>query len=88
MNAPDNWSHKSGYSVNADGKSIEYTHDKKPLLAVVEAMVNENEETLEFYTAIFDTSSERPWETVESHEIYLKKDTAKGHLFDLMKKHS
>ena len=89
MTAPQNWTHKRGYHLNADGKSIEYTHDEDDsLLAVVEAMVNEEEAELEYYTAIFDTSGGKPWATVESHEFHPDKEQAKSHLQDLMKKHA
>lgn len=86
--APDNWTHDNGYRLNADGKSIEYTHNKEPLRAIVEAMVNEDDQELEYYTVIFDTSSGKPWETVEAHEIFHDKDDAQSHLRDLMETHA
>ena len=88
MTAPQNWSHKSGYHLNADGKSIEYTHDDEPFLAVVEGMVNEDAGELEYYTVVFDTTGGKPWERVEPHEFHPDKEQAKSHLNDLMQKHA
>lgn len=86
-NAPDPWEHDNGYRLNADGKSIEYRHDAHELLAVVEAMVNEEEGELEYYTVIFDTSQSKPWPTVEPHEIHHDKDAAQDYLYELMEEH-
>ena len=91
MNTPANWSHKSGYRLNADGKSIEYTHDSNSLLAIIEATVNESDEDegfMEYYTVIFNTEGGRPWSAVESHQFFREKDSAKANLDDLMAKHA
>lgn len=85
---PDNWEHSSGYKLNADGKSIEYEHQSKDLLAIIEAMVDEKNQRLEFYTVIFDIGvNEKPWPTVEPHDTHMSKDTAFDTLFELMSKH-
>jgi hypothetical protein len=75
----NNWEHKSGYHLNADGKSIEYTHTEKPLLAIVEGMVNEDPNTIDFqyYTVVFDTSNGKPYTRVKGHNFFSDKQEAK-----------
>lgn len=88
-NSPKNWEHDSGYHLNADGKSIEYRNKENDnLLAIVEAIVDEDEEMLKYYTVIFDTSTGKPWEQVEPHEFHYEKEKAQNHLSELMKKHN
>jgi len=88
-NAPANWTHDNGYHLNADGKSIEYRHtEEEHLLAIVEAMVNEEERELEYYTVIFNASGSKPWKTIEPHEIHHDKDTAQDYLNELMSEHA
>lgn len=82
----DNWRHKSGYHLNADGKSIEYEHIDRQLLAIVEGMVNEIDNCMEYYVVIFDTNNS-PYATKEPHEIFGDKDTAKERLYELMEKY-
>jgi hypothetical protein len=85
----DNWRHKSGYHLNADGKSIEYEHIDRQLLAIVEGMVNEDDITdidFQYYVVIFDTNNS-PYATKEPHRIFGDKDTAKERLYELMEKH-
>ena len=79
MDIPNNWRHKSGYHLNADGKSIEYEHIDRQLLAIVEAMVNETDGCMEYYTVIFDTNNS-VWETKKTHEIFGDKESAKENL--------
>lgn len=87
MEIPSNWKHKSGYRLNADGKSIEYEHTERPFVAIVEAMVNEQDHTLDYYTVIFDQST-KPMATVEGHELFGDKESAKDNLYYLMEKHN
>lgn len=88
-NSPALWEHSNGYHLNADGKSIEYRHKEDDhVLAIVEAMVNEEEQSLQYYTAIFNTSSGKPWGLIEPHEIHHDKDSAQEYLYELMEKHS
>jgi len=82
----DNWRHKSGYHLNADGKSIEYEHIDRQLLAIVEGMVNETDNCMEYYAVIFDTNNS-PYATKEPHKIYGDKETAKERLYELMEKY-
>ena len=80
MDIPENWKHKSGYHLNADGKSIEYVHKNRPLLAIVEGMVNETDNCMEYYTVIFNISGGKPWEIKVAHEIWPEKEKAKENL--------
>jgi hypothetical protein len=82
----NNWEHKSGYHLNADGKSIEYTHTEKPLLAIVEGMVNEDPNTdidFQYYTVIFDDYDG----IVAPHKIHDSKEKAREHLESLMEEY-
>jgi len=88
IEAPERWKHDSGFHLNANGKSLEYTHrDASHLRAIVKAKVNEKEHVLEYYTVIFD-ERESPSLMVETHEFHRDKETAQKHLKELMKKHS
>jgi len=90
MDIPKSWKHKSGYRLDADGKSIEYTHENNALLAIVESRINETEREesfMEFYTVIFDISGDKPWPTIESHEFFREKENAKANLREKMVKH-
>lgn len=87
METPENWKHKGGYHLNADGKSIEYEHTERPFVAIVEGIYNETDNSLNYYTVIFDESVS-PMRTVESHEIYGDKETAKDNLERLMEKYN
>lgn len=83
-----NWEHKSGYRVNADGRYIIYEHEEKPYEAVIEAMLNEGEDTMEYYTAIFDDSTSNPTELIEAHKIFINKEDAFENLKKRMHEHS
>lgn len=83
MNVPENWEHKSGYHLNADGKSIEYEHTERPLLAIVEGMVNEdpdNPVNFQYYTVIFNTENGKPYSRVKGHNFHGNKENAKNNL--------
>jgi hypothetical protein len=85
----NNWKHKSGYHLNADGKSIEYEHIDRQLLAIVEGMVNEDRSSdidFQYYVVIFDTNN-YPYDTKEGHEIFIEKETAKERLYEMMEKY-
>lgn len=70
------------------GKSIEYINSELKYRAIVEAMLDESEDTMQYYTVIFDVSvDKKTWPTVEPHEIFYDKNKAKSHLKDLMAKH-
>jgi hypothetical protein len=84
---PQNWEHNSGYRLNADGKSIEYIHTDQDLRAIVEAMVNEEESRMEYYTVIFEGAAGQE-STIEPHEIHQSKEAAQEHIKALMEKHS
>lgn len=87
IDQPDSWEHKSGYHLNADGKSIEYVHEDKPQYkAVIEAMVNEDEKRMEYYIVLFNTKS-NPWETIEPHETFIDKDSAIENFCELMEEY-
>jgi len=86
MNVPKNWEHKSGYHLNADGKSIEYEHKNKPLTAIIEGMVNEDPDTdidFQFYTVIFDDYDG----IVASHKIFVDKESAKDDFIERMSRY-
>lgn len=88
-NAPRNWEHKNGTRLNADGKSIEFRHKQDThLLAIVEAMEDEEHGELEYYTVVFNTSSGKPWRQLEPHEIHHDKDNAQEYLYELMEEYS
>lgn len=84
----NNWEHRSGYHLNADGKYIAYEHTEKPYEAIVEGILDESSGNLEYYTAIFDQSTSNPTETIEEHEFFIGKQNALDHLKKLMEKHS
>jgi hypothetical protein len=88
MKEPSNWSHKSGYYLNAGGKSIEYEHDNKPYLAIVECLYNPDSMETEYYTVIFDESTETSMKTVEPHQIWHTKEKAQNKIVELMEKHN
>lgn len=73
----ENWSHKSGYRVNADGKRISYEHDSKGILAFVEAEVDP-EEGIQFRAWLQDENREN----MEYPEKFNDKDDA----FDQVRK--
>lgn len=87
MNTPSNWTHKSGYRVNNDGKAIKYEHTERPFVAIIEGIFNEYDEELEYYTVIFDQSV-TPMVVVERHEIFTQKDVAKNHMVKLMEEYN
>lgn len=78
MNIPNSWNHKSGYHLNGNGKSIEYEHISRQLLAIVECMFDQNN-GIQYYTVIFDTN-ESVWIKKKSHEFFEDKDKAKENL--------
>ena len=67
--------------------SIKYEHTERPFVAVIEGILNEHNDAVEFYTVIFDESV-TPMEIVEGHEIFRLKFEAKERLEELMKKHN
>jgi len=81
---PKGWEKDKIGHLNADGDSIEYVNEDLQYRAIVEAMHDEQEGELQYYTVIFDISENRPWPTVEPHQIYIDKDDAKNNLHDLM----
>jgi len=87
MKLPNNWKHKEGYHLNADGKSMEYIHENKQLIAIVECMYNESDigSDIQYYTFIFDKNKN---ETIEYHELHSDKENAKSHLKNLMEKYN
>ncbi len=85
---PNGWEKDKIGHLNADGKSIEYINEKLQYRAIVEAMHDEQDGELQYYTVIFDISEGRPWPTVEPHQIYINKDDAKNNLYDLMNKYT
>jgi len=86
-NLPDQWSHASGYHLNADGKSIEYKHNSKPLRAIIESMNGDENGEVLYYTVMFDTST-REKEPVYEHQIFSNVEDGKQHLLDLMHRHA
>ena len=87
MNTPNNWQHKSGYHLNADGKAIKYEHTERAFVAIVEGIHNDHDHSLDYYTVIFDESV-TPMEVVEGHEVWADKETAKNRLEELMKEYN
>lgn len=87
MDTPSNWEHKSGYRINNDGCAIKFEHTQRPFVAVIEGILNEHDDALEYYTVIFDESVS-PMMIVEGHEIFTQKDVAKNHLKNMMEKHN
>lgn len=85
MDTPNNWEHKSGYHLNADGKAIKYKHTEKPWEAIIESMNNQSNfgPNVQYYTAIFGETS-----MIKEHEVFNSKENAKNHLQQLMKKHN
>jgi len=88
MDTPENWEHKSGYRINNDGCAIKYEHTDEPYLAIVEGMLDESEGELQYYTVLFNTEGDKPWETVESHEFFSSDTDAKAHLIEIMAKYA
>lgn len=69
---PDPWTHKSGYRLNADGKSIKYEHPEKGITIRVEAMLDEDEGGLQY--AVWVMNDER--EVIKHPPIRSTKDGA------------
>lgn len=87
INTPENWTHHSGFRLNADGKAIAYHHTDKPLEAIIESTINEHTEGVGYYTVIFDTSTDS-LEPVERQRLFRTKEEAIEDLEKLMKKHN
>lgn len=79
----EGWEHKHGYRLNGDGASIKYKHKGTGYVAIIEGMVNEQDDEFEYLILIDDPEED---EEVYGHVIRRTKEEAISWLENHMEK--
>lgn len=87
ITTPSNWECTDPGHLNADGASIEFEHTTKDLHAIVESGDEFFEDSIGYYTVIFDESGDSK-ETVEDHVFFDDEDEAKAYLEERLEKYN